>query len=182
MVLPDGIGVILGARILGTPLCGGRVPGIDFASALLNNMAKSGGSVYLLGAKPGIAEEAGRKLAEKYPGLKISGASDGYFTDDEPVIEKINLSKPDVLLVCLGSPKQEYFMAGNLDCLEVKLCAGLGGSLDVFAGRAKRAPAVFQKLGLEWLYRLFREPRRIKRMLKLPLFIITLIGKRIWAG
>jgi N-acetylglucosaminyldiphosphoundecaprenol N-acetyl-beta-D-mannosaminyltransferase len=179
MLLPDGIGIIIGARILGTPLHGGRVPGIDFAESLFDTMSASGKSVFLLGAKPGIAEEAGQKLAEKYPGLKISGTSDGYFADDGPVIEKINSARPDVLLVCLGSPKQELFMTKNLVRLDVKLCAGLGGSLDVFAGKVKRAPVVFQKLGLEWLFRLIREPRRIKRMIKLPLFILVLIWKRV---
>ena len=179
MVLPDGIGVILGARILGTPLRGGRVPGIDFASALFNEMAKSGGTVFLLGSKPGIAEEAGQKLEAIHQGLCVVGSADGYFTDDNLIIEKINSSQPDLLLVCLGSPKQELWMADHIGQLDVKLCAGLGGSLDVFAGRAKRAPILFQKLGLEWLFRLFREPRRIKRMVKLPLFIFAAIWKRL---
>ena len=179
LVLPDGIGIIIGARILGTPLRCGRVPGIDFAAALLGKMAQSGGSVFLLGSKPGIAEEAGQKLEEKYPGLKIAGAADGYFSGDEPIIEMINSAQPDVLLVCLGSPKQELWMSKNLGRLNVKLCAGLGGSLDVFAGKIKRAPIFFQKFGLEWLYRLFLEPRRIKRMSKLPLFVLALIWKRL---
>ena len=179
MVLPDGIGIILGARILGTPLRGGRVPGIDFASSLFVKMAQSGGTVFLLGAKPGVAKDAGQKLAEKYQGLDVVGTADGYFSDDESVIEHINSSQPDLLLVCLGSPKQELWMAKNAGRLKVKLCAGLGGSLDVFAGKAKRAPAFFQKSGLEWLYRLFKEPRRIKRMIKLPLFIFAAIWKRL---
>jgi N-acetylglucosaminyldiphosphoundecaprenol N-acetyl-beta-D-mannosaminyltransferase len=179
LVLPDGIGIIIGARILGTPLRNGRVTGIDFAAALFDKMAQSGGSVYLLGAKPGVAEEAGYKLAEKYPGLRISGAADGYFSDDRPIIDDVNSANPDVLLVCLGSPKQELWMAENIGQLDVKLCAGLGGSLDIFAGRAKRAPAFFRRLGLEWLYRLLREPRRIKRMLKLPLFIFAVMWKRV---
>ena len=179
MVLPDGVGVILGARILGTPLRGGRIPGIDFATALFEQMAQANQSLYLLGAKPGIAEEAGQRLAGKYPGLVIAGTADGYFSDDEPVIENINSVHPDVLLVCLGSPKQEIWMAGYLQHLDVKICAGLGGSLDVFAGRVKRAPVFFQKLGLEWFYRLLIEPRRIVRMMKLPLFVLLAIWKRI---
>ena len=179
LVLPDGIGVILGARILGTPLRSGRVPGIDFAAALFEKMAQSGGAAFLVGAKPGIAEEAGQKLEEKFPGLRIVGVADGYFTDDEPVIEKINSAQPDLLLVCLGSPKQELWMAKHIGRLDVKICAGLGGSLDVFAGRVKRAPDFFQKFGLEWLYRLFREPSRIKRMAKLPLFVFAAVWKRV---
>ena len=176
LVLADGIGIILAGRILGTPLPE-KIPGIDFAAALFGEMAGFGGSVYLLGAKPGVAENAAKKLAAAYPGLRIAGSADGYFTDDAPVIASINAARPDVLLVCLGAPKQELWMAANLEKLDVKLCAGLGGSLDVFAGEVRRAPAFFRKFGLEWLYRLISDPRRIKRMIKLPLFMLAVIFK-----
>jgi len=179
LVLPDGIGIIIAARILGTPLRSGRVPGIDFITILLQKMSETGGSVFLLGAKPGVAEAAGKKLTEEYPGLVISGSADGYFADDEPIIEQINAVGADLLLVCLGAPKQELWMAENLGRLNVRLCAGLGGSLDIFAGNAKRAPMFFQKAGLEWFYRLICEPRRIKRMIKLPLFVLVVIFKRL---
>ena len=179
IVLADGIGIILGARILGRPLQNGRVPGIDFAAALFRKMAESGGSVFLFGSKPGVADEAGENLAGEYPGLIIAGTADGYFSSDSPVIEKINSANPDLLLVCLGAPKQEYWMAENAGKLNVPLSIGLGGSLDIFSGRARRAPAFYQKLGLEWLYRLIREPRRLKRMLKLPLFVLAVIWTRI---
>jgi len=179
LVLPDGIGIIMAARILGTPLRSGRVTGIDFASGLFSMLAEVGGSVFLLGAKPGVAPEAGNRLAAAFPGLKVAGALDGYFSDDGPVIEQINSAKPDLLLVCLGFPKQEFWMAENLELLNVPLFAGLGGSLDVFAGCAKRAPAFFRKIGMEWFYRLVTQPWRIKRMLKLPLFILMVIWKRI---
>lgn len=116
---------------------------------------------------------------KEYPGLKISGTSDGYFKDDAVPVERINNAKPDLLLVCLGCPKQEYWMYDNLDKLDVKLMAGLGGSLDVFAGVTQRAPEKWQKLGLEWLYRLIKEPSRIKRMIKLPAFIFAAVGQRI---
>ena len=148
LVLPDGIGIILGAKILGTPISGGRVPGVDFAAALFREMAGSGKSVFLLGAKPGVADEAGNRLAGTYPGLVIAGTADGYFTEAGPVIGRINAANPDLLLVCLGAPKQELWMAENIDVLNVPLCAGLGGSLDVFAGRVKRAPVFFQRVGL----------------------------------
>jgi len=176
LVLPDGIGIILGAKILKTPLLS-KIAGIDFAGALFAEMA--GNSVYLLGAKPGVAEEAGRRLSAKYPGLVIAGVSDGYFTDDGPVIETINAASPDVLLVCMGAPRQELWISENLGRLNAKLCMGLGGSLDVYAGVVKRAPTFLQKLGLEWFYRLLREPRRIKRMLKLPLFVLAVVWKRM---
>ena len=179
LVLPDGIGIIMAARILGTPISAGRAPGIDFATSLFQKMAETGRSVFLFGAKPGVAEDAGLRLAGEYPGLVIAGASDGYITDDTLLIGQINAVKPDLLLVCLGSPKQELWMAQNLSRLNVRLCAGLGGSLDIFAGRAKRAPAFFLKFGLEWFYRLICEPRRIKRMIKLPLFLFAVILRRV---
>ena len=179
LVLADGIGIILGARILGTPLRCGRVPGIEFAAALFEKMAELHMSVFLLGSKPGVAEEAGENLAKKHPGLVIAGFADGYFSDDKQIIAQINKVQPDLLLVCLGAPKQELWMAQNIGQLSTNLCAGLGGSLDVFAGKVKRAPAFFQKLGLEWFYRLICEPRRIKRMIKLPLFVIAVAWKRI---
>jgi len=179
LVLPDGIGVILGARILGRPLKCGRVPGIDFAGALFQKMAESDGSIFLFGAKPGVADEAGQKLMETYPGLLIAGTSDGYFTNNDAVIDKINSANPDLLLVCLGAPKQEIWMKENLAKLNVTLCAGLGGAIDVFSGNVKRAPLFFQKVGLEWFYRIICEPRRLKRSLVLPLFVLAVLWKRV---
>jgi N-acetylglucosaminyldiphosphoundecaprenol N-acetyl-beta-D-mannosaminyltransferase len=179
MVLPDGIGVIYGAKILGTPLKT-RVPGIDFAARLMERMSKSTHNrVFLFGAKPGVAELAGEALKARYPGLVIVGTNDGYFSEDAPIIANINQAKPDLLLVCLGAPKQELWMQGNAASLNVGLMAGLGGALDVFAGTVKRAPEGWQKLGLEWLYRLLKEPRRIGRMMKLPVFIIDAAAARI---
>ena len=178
LVLPDGVGVVYGATILGTPLKG-KLPGIDFATELMRRMAKRYGRVYLLGAKPGVAEMAGERLTEQFPGLIVCGTHDGYFQEDAPVIDEINALQPDLLLVCLGAPKQEIWMLRNRSALKVGLMAGLGGSLDVFAGTVKRAPAFFQKLGLEWFYRLIKEPWRFKRMMKLPKFLFACIGKRI---
>lgn len=177
LVLPDGIGVIYGAKIMGTPLKE-RVPGIDFASGLMEKLAVQHGRVYLLGAKPGVAERAGVNLSEKYPGLVIAGTHDGYFTDDTAIIEEINALKPDLLLVCLGFPKQEFWMRDRGPMLDVGLMAGLGGSLDVFAGVVQRAPAVWQKFGLEWLYRLLKEPSRFRRMMKLPQFLLCVLKER----
>lgn len=178
LVLPDGIGVIYGARILGTPLKS-KLPGIDFISALMEDISKQGKRVFLLGAKPGVAETAGERLAARYPGLVIAGTQDGYFKDDAPVVEAVNAAQADLLLVCLGAPKQELWMRRNQSRLNVGLMAGLGGSLDVFAGTVKRAPKAFQKLGLEWLYRLLKEPKRIGRMMKLPKFLFACIGKKL---
>jgi len=177
LVLPDGIGIIYGAKILKTPLKG-RVPGIEYAQALMKVMAEKGLSLFLLGAKPGVAEQAAEKLREKYAGLKIVGTHDGYFKEDEGVIAAIRESGADVVFVCLGAPKQEFWMAKNGEATGAKLLLGLGGCLDVFSGNVKRAPAVFCKLGLEWFYRLITNPSRIGRMMKLPLFLVHVMGEK----
>ena len=171
LVLPDGIGVIKGAAMLGTPLRE-RVPGIEFAARLMARMAEEGRSLFLLGAKPGVAEEAARRLTVQYPGLRIAGTHDGYFQDDALVIEAIRRSGAEAVFVCLGAPKQELWMARNGAATGARLLCGLGGSLDIFAGNVERAPEFWREHGLEWLYRLCREPRRIGRMMKLPLFLV----------
>lgn len=171
LVLPDGIGVIKGAAMLGTPLKE-RVPGVEFATRLLERMAGEGMSLYLLGAKPGVAELAAERLKERYPGLRIAGTHDGYFQDDGPIVEDIRQSGADAVFVCLGAPKQELWMARNGPATGARLLCGLGGSLDVFAGTVKRAPKFWRDHGLEWFYRLCSDPRRLGRMIKLPLFLI----------
>ena len=178
LVLPDGAGVVLASRILKTPFKQ-KVAGVDFADALLGLLAKSGRSVYLLGSKPGIAERAAEKMREKHPGLGICGMHDGYFQDEAPVIEAVNEAKPDVLFVCLGAPKQELFMKRHQEALTCKLMIGLGGSLDSFAGTVKRAPKWMIAANLEWLYRLYKEPKRFGRMLRLPKYLWAVVCKRI---
>ncbi|MBP3588881.1 MAG: WecB/TagA/CpsF family glycosyltransferase [Clostridia bacterium] len=181
LVLPDGAGVVLASRILKTPLKE-KVAGVDFADNLLGVLAQTGGSAYLLGSKPGVAELAAERMLAKHPGLNIAGMADGYFKDEKAVVEKINAAKPDFLFVCLGAPKQELFMVKHRHELDVKLMAGLGGSLDSFAGTVKRAPRWMIKLSLEWLYRLIKEPKRFKRMLRLPKFLWAVCLKRIGGG
>ena len=171
LVLPDGVGVVKGAAMLGTPLKE-KTPGIEFAAGLMERMARKGKSLFLLGAKPGVAEQAAKRLTEQYPGLRIAGVHHGYFQEDGPVIEAIRQSGADVVFVCLGAPKQEFWMAQHGEQTGAKLLCGLGGSLDVFAGTVKRAPKFFQDHGLEWFYRLCKEPRRLGRMMKLPLFLV----------
>ncbi len=182
LVLPDGIGIIYAAKILGKALFG-RVTGIDFADLLMHRLAQEGLRLFLLGAKPGVAELAAENLQKKHPGLIISGCKDGYFQDSQEAVGAINAAGgAEVVFVCLGAPKQEHFMAEQLDKLDASLLCGLGGSLDVFAGTVKRAPAIFSKLGLEWLYRLYKEPWRFRRMLKLPLFLLLAVKKRFSIG
>ncbi|WP_369282406.1 WecB/TagA/CpsF family glycosyltransferase [Oscillibacter sp. GMB15532] len=177
LVLPDGIGVIKGAAMLGTPLKE-KTPGIEFAERLVGKLAEEGKSLYLLGAKPGVAEEAGTRLAARYPGLRIAGTHDGYFKEDAPVVEGIRRSGADCVFVCLGAPKQELWMAKNGEATGARLLCGLGGSLDVFAGRVERAPEFWSRHGLEWFYRLCKEPRRLGRMMKLPLFLVHVRTER----
>ena len=178
LVIPDGIGVIYAAKILGRPLKG-RVPGIDFAAALLGRAAGMGKRLYLLGAAPGVAEQAAVNLQAAYPGLVVCGAHDGYFKEDGPVAQAVREARADVVFVCLGAPKQEKWATANGASAGAKLYIGLGGSLDVFAGKVERAPEKFQKLGLEWLYRLMKQPSRIGRMAKLPLFLVSAAGARV---
>ena len=177
LTIPDGIGVIYGAKLLRTPLKE-KIPGIDFTCRLFERMAGEGKRVFLLGSKPGVAEQAAQRLAAAYPGLVFAGTNDGYFQDDGPVVEKINAAAPDLLLVCLGAPKQEKWMRRNAPRLDVGLMIGAGGSLDVFAGNVERAPERWQKLGLEWLYRLAKEPKRIGRMMKLPQFLLCVMFRK----
>lgn len=173
-IVPDGIGVVRGAQILGTPVKG-KVAGCDLAWNLLSEMEKKGKRLFLLGAKPGVAATAAEKMKAAHPDLIIAGVQDGYFKEDTLVVDAINAADTDVLFVCLGVPKQEKWMMAHKDELNVSLMMGLGGSLDVFAGTVKRAPKIFIKLGLEWLYRLIKEPWRFKRMMKLPVFFVSVL-------
>ena len=177
MVLPDGAGVVLGAKILGTPIRE-KVAGIEFGDEVCAMLARTGGSAYLLGGKPGVAEAAAEKLKEKHPGLTVCGTADGYFKDEAPVVARVNEAKPDVLFVCLGAPKQEKFMKNHFDELDTHLMLGLGGSLDGYAGLAKRAPQWMINLSLEWLYRLIKDPKRLGRMMRLPKFVMICVKEK----
>jgi len=180
LVTADGIGVVYASKILGSSLPE-RVSGFDLANELLKTCAPLQKSVYLFGSKPGVAEAAAEKIVSLYPGIKIAGTKDGYFDaeKEKEIIADINEKAPDILFVCLGFPKQECWIDAHSD-LNAKIAMGLGGSLDVFAGTVKRAPKFFQKLGIEWLYRLIKQPSRFMRMLALPKFGFTVLlhGKK----
>ena len=178
LMLPDGAGVVLASKLLRTPVKQ-KVAGVDFAAGLLGILERNGQSLYLLGGKTGIGELAAQKMLEAHPQLRIAGIADGFFQDEAPVIAKINASGADALFVCLGAPKQERFMVQHQQELHVHLMAGLGGSLDAFAGTVQRAPAWMIRLNLEWLYRLIREPKRFRRMLRLPKYLWAVMLKRI---
>lgn len=174
----DGIGVVYASRILKQPLRE-RVAGFDLMNRLLERAAPQKRRVFLFGAKPGVAEEAADKLTQLYPGLVICGTRDGYFKEEQTpeIVGQINAAEPDILLVCLGAPKQEKWIADNRKRLNVRIVLGAGGSLDVLAGRVERAPESWQRLGLEWAYRLKKEPKRIGRMMALPRFGLTVLLK-----
>lgn len=180
MLLPDGAGVVLGSKIIGTPLKE-RVAGFDFSIECFKLSPKMNISYFFFGGKPGVAEEAASKLKIDNPDINIVGIRDGYFSPEEEadIIETINSSKTDVLLVGLGAPRQEKWIYKNKDRLNVKICIGVGGTFDGIAGVAKRAPLFFRKNGLEWLYRLYKEPWRYKRMMDLPRFVLLVTFKKL---
>ena len=170
LVLADGIGIISAAKRMGTPLPE-RVTGIDTAYSVIEKLAEVGGSIYLLGAKPGVAEKAAKKLTESFPSLHIAGTHHGYFEDDEKILSDIKEKSPDLLAVCLGSPRQEIWVHRNKEKLSgVGAVMCLGGVLDVWSGTIARAPKIFIKLRLEWLWRMLREPKRFKELPKMIKF------------
>ena len=178
MLTPDGIGIVYASKILKRPLAE-RAGGYDVACNVIDRIAGSGERLYLFGGKPGVSEKAAENLKNKYPFINIVGTHNGYFSPDEEsgIIDSINESEADILFVCLGSPMQEKWIYKNRERLSCRIMMGIGGSLDVFAGVAERAPVGWQKSGFEWLYRLIKEPKRFWRMLALPKFAITVLFK-----
>ena len=175
--IPDGIGVIIASKLQKGNIKS-RVTGVDMMDRIVREAARTGKSIFLYGAKPGVAETAAAKLIETYPDLQVVGTQDGYEKDERKVISKINQAKPDILFVAMGSPKQELWIEEHRENLHPILYQGVGGSFDVLAGNIKRAPAAFQKVGAEWLYRLLLEPSRLKRQMNLPKFLIEIIRQK----
>ncbi len=174
LTVADGIGVVYASKIYRRPVKG-KVAGVELGEEVLARSVAAGRRVFFLGGKPGIAELAAEKLLAKYPGISFCGFHDGYFKDDEEIIAEINASGADILFVCLGAPKQEFWAGKYKDRLSVSLTLCLGGALDSYAGTVKRAPDFMIKLGLEWLYRLIKQPSRAKRMLALPKYMFAVI-------
>ena len=185
LVIPDGIGVVYASKILKEPLKE-KVAGVEMAEMIVKFAAENGKRMYFFGGAKGTGDTkpvwqlAADNLKTKYPNIEISGR-DGYFSDEElyDIIDNINRSKAEILFVCLGAPKQEKWIYEHRKKLEyVRFAAGLGGSLDVFAGTAQRAPEFYLKHNLEWLYRFSKNPSRVGRMLKLPKFLVgTVVHK-----
>ena len=178
LLTADGIGVVYASKILHNPI-EERAAGYDITCMLLERFAKTGHRIFFFGGREGVAETAKKKLEEKYPFINIVGTRNGYFKPEEEadIIREINEARPDILFVCLGAPAQEKWIARNSIKLDAKVCMGVGGSLDVIAGTAERAPDFWINLGLEWFYRLMKQPSRFVRMLALPKFAITVLLK-----
>jgi N-acetylglucosaminyldiphosphoundecaprenol N-acetyl-beta-D-mannosaminyltransferase len=167
--IPDGSGLKIGARILGDRL-NNKTTGADLSQKILELAEQKNYSILLLGGKPEVGERAKVLIKQKFPNLKIDYLNGGDFDSHgnstlPNLINLINSINPTIIFVCLGAPKQEYFMATNLNKLNAKLMLGLGGTIDFLAGQVKRAPASFRKFGLEWLWRFFKEPWRWKRII-----------------
>lgn len=179
LIIPDGIGLIYASKIKKKPLKE-RVTGFDLSIRLLEIGNQNGYSIYLLGGKDGVAKAAGENIKRDYPNIVVVGTHNGYFDSKEELklIDEINSKKPDIIFVGLGFPKQDIWINENKDRIHGKVIIGHGGVMDILAGNVKRAPEIFQRLGLEWLYRLIQNPSRIKRQLVLPKFMLEVIFKR----
>lgn len=177
LVIPDGIGVEIGLKILGNSVR--RIAGIEFAHKMLEVCAKEGKSVAFVGAKPEIIEKAAENIKNEFENINIVYVQDGYFKDDERVMNDLKILLPRLILCALGSPKQEEFIAKSKTMLPDSLFIGVGGSFDVWSGVVQRAPEIYQKLGLEWLYRTVKEPQRFKRIFPtLPLFVLNVLREK----
>jgi len=181
LLIPDGIGVVCAMRWL-RGFKAVRVPGAELMPELCQLAAAKGYGIFLFGSKEEVNREASEKLCQRYPGLKIVGRANGYLTEDEMpgLVERINASGAEILFVALGSPKQEQWIQRWCPELNVKVCQGIGGTLDTIVGTVKRAPAFFCRFGLEWFYRLIADPRRLRRQIVLPVFALLVVKEKLF--
>ena len=177
LLIPDGIGIVLALWLLyGVRLQ--RVPGVDFMKEICRLAEQEGVPIFIYGARESVNKAAVEKLHAMFPGLRIAGRSDGYVTPKEmpSLVRQINDSGAKILFLALGSPNQEKWFADHAHELKhVRVCQGIGGTLDTIAGSVKRAPAIWQRFSAEWLYRLLSEPKRIRRQKVLPVFAIKVL-------
>ena len=181
IVSADGQSVVWASRLLGDPLPE-RVPGVDLMAELLALAERRGLRVFILGARPEVLERAGEVLRERHPALQLAGMRDGYFADEEAaqVAEEVRAARPDILFVAITSPRKEYWLGRYGRRIDVPFVMGVGGSVDVLAGVTRRAPAGWQRLGLEWLYRLVQEPGRMwRRYLSTNSRFVLMLGREL---
>ena len=178
LLTADGIGVVYASKIVGNSVPE-RVAGFDISCGVIDEISRSGHRLFLFGGKPGVAEQAAENLKTEFPLINIVGTRDGYFApeDTDSIISEINFSGADLVFVCLGAPKQENWIFENRNKLNCHVMMGVGGTLDVLAGTAERAPDIWCDLGFEWLYRLIKQPSRFFRMMALPKFALTVLFK-----
>jgi N-acetylglucosaminyldiphosphoundecaprenol N-acetyl-beta-D-mannosaminyltransferase len=179
LVTPDSAGVLWAAKRKGVRLKE-RVSGVDLLDRVCALSARDGHRIFLLGAAPGVADEAAERLRLRHPGCNIVGTRNGYFPaeSDDVVADEIGELRPDFLFVAMGIPRQERFILSTLDRHRAKVSMGVGGSLDVFSGRVRRAPVLFQRLRLEWLWRLASNPKKIGKVALLPKFVLAVLRDR----
>ena len=177
--IPDGIGVVIASKLTNGKIKK-RISGIDIAEEILSLSQKFGYKIFLLGAEKGTAKKAAKNIKKRFPKIKICGTHHGYFNksgkDNDALIKTINQTSPDIIFVCMGYPMQEKWIIKNADKIKsAKVFIGLGGSLDVWSGKIHRAPAPFKILGLEWLYRTLKEPKRARIFIDIPRFLIKVM-------
>ena len=179
LVVPGGGGTLWAANYLGVEMPE-RVAGYDLAQELMREAPSRGDRIYFFGSAPGVAESAREKAMELYPGIKIVGTRNGFFSEaDEPeIIAEIKAARPDILLAALGVPKQEKWLKKHMQELQVPVSIGVGGTLDVMAGVMERAPLWMQKAKLEWLFRGLKQPSRAGRLLALPKFVLKVVASK----
>lgn len=175
--IPDGIGVIYASKLRKGNIKT-RITGIDSMEMLCKLSEEKKYKIFMYGAKEETIKKAKENLEIKFPNIQIVGTINGYEKNNDKIINAINKSKADIVFVALGSPKQEYWITENMDKVSAKIFQGVGGSFDVFSGNIKRAPKWMQKIGLEWLYRLIKEPKRIFRQIKLVKFLWLAITEK----
>lgn len=181
LLLPDGIGIVLASRFLHGERMG-RLAGADLMEAICEDSASKGHRVFVYGSSEEVNRGAVAELRRRYPGIQIVGRSHGYLARDamDDLIAEINDSGADILMIGLGSPRQEHWMREYGPRVTARVCLGIGGSLDTIVGRVKRAPRFLQRTGLEWLYRLVREPRRARRQAVLPIFVWSVLQEKLY--
>jgi N-acetylglucosaminyldiphosphoundecaprenol N-acetyl-beta-D-mannosaminyltransferase len=177
LLIADGVGLVIAGKLLGLPKIP-RVTGVGLFEELVKVADQDQKKVYLYGASPEVCRRAGEVLKERYPSLQIVGTQDGYEQDTSLILQRIQEAAPDYLFVALGTPRQEKWIAQHLEQLPVQLVMGVGGTFDVLTGNVKRAPVWMQKMGLEWLHRLLKQPTRAGRMINLPKFLWRVITSR----
>ncbi len=181
LLIPDGIGVVLAARLLHRARLS-RLPGVELMHAICRLAAEKGYRIFIYGAREEVSKVAYERLHKLYPGVHLVGRANGYVQDNEmpQLIEQINETRSEILFLALGSPKQEKWLSEHKDSLKtVRVCQGIGGTLDTIAETVKRAPDIWCRFNAEWLYRLLVEPRRIKRQKVLPLFAWLVLSAKL---